>query len=198
MESRTTFSLGRVKGSRIFTGNKTTPVEIKDALIDQKPLEFDIYISTNLTIFQLLKNNNNELVWTDTNINIQPETNTLSIGVVELVEDPTNIEVIITGEAPNQILNFKLAPGPKGDPNTLTIGSVIKGEEASASITGEAPNQILNLVLPKGDKGSLEDALTTDEIARLRKLLTNIVMNDDEQTIEFSRTLKARDFDTYV
>lgn len=43
--------------------------------------------------------------------------------------------------------------GEKGDSNTLTIGTVTKGEEASATITGESPNQILNLVLPKGDKG---------------------------------------------
>ena len=49
--------------------------------------------------------------------------------------------------------------GPKGDDgetgpsNILTIGSVTKGENASATITGTSPNQILNLVLPKGDKG---------------------------------------------
>ncbi len=43
--------------------------------------------------------------------------------------------------------------GDKGDSNILTIGTVEKGEEASASITGDSPNQVLNLVLPKGDKG---------------------------------------------
>lgn len=46
--------------------------------------------------------------------------------------------------------------GPKGDTgpaNTLEIGTVEKGEKASATIIGEAPDQILNLVLPKGDKG---------------------------------------------
>ena len=42
----------------------------------------------------------------------------------------------------------------KGEPNTLTIGEVTKGDEAQASITGESPNQTLNLVLPKGDKGN--------------------------------------------
>lgn len=42
----------------------------------------------------------------------------------------------------------------KGEPNTLTIGEVTKGDEAEASITGESPNQTLNLVLPKGDKGN--------------------------------------------
>lgn len=43
--------------------------------------------------------------------------------------------------------------GETGPANTLKIGTVEKGEEASASITGQAPNQELNLVLPKGDKG---------------------------------------------
>ena len=46
--------------------------------------------------------------------------------------------------------------GPKGDigeSNVLTIGTVLKGEEAGASITGKAPSQVLNLILPKGDTG---------------------------------------------
>ena len=43
--------------------------------------------------------------------------------------------------------------GPAGPANTLSIGIVEKGDEASATITGEAPNQTLNLVLPKGDQG---------------------------------------------
>ena len=38
-------------------------------------------------------------------------------------------------------------------PNTLTIGSVVGGDVASATITGDAPNQVLNLVLPKGERG---------------------------------------------
>lgn len=44
-------------------------------------------------------------------------------------------------------------PGPAGPPNSLSIGTVTKGDDAAASITGEAPEQTLNLVLPKGDKG---------------------------------------------
>lgn len=43
--------------------------------------------------------------------------------------------------------------GDMGLSNVLVIGTVEKGEEASATIIGESPNQILNLVLPKGDKG---------------------------------------------
>jgi hypothetical protein len=43
--------------------------------------------------------------------------------------------------------------GDAGPPNTLSIGTVTGGTNASASITGVAPNQTLNLVLPKGEKG---------------------------------------------
>lgn len=43
--------------------------------------------------------------------------------------------------------------GPAGPANSLTIGSVTSGEEASATIEGESPNQRLNLVLPQGPEG---------------------------------------------
>ena len=49
--------------------------------------------------------------------------------------------------------------GPKGDTgatgpaNTLSIGTVSKGDIAGATITGNAPHQVLNLTLPKGDTG---------------------------------------------
>ena len=95
--------------------------------------------------------------------------NTLSVGEVTKGDDAS---ATITGDAPNQTLNLVLPkgdqgpqgnPGPKGDQgstgpaNTLSIGSVVKGDNASASITGEAPNQTLNLVLPKGDQGAKGD-----------------------------------------
>lgn len=41
--------------------------------------------------------------------------------------------------------------------NKLAIGTVAKGDDASATITGAAPDQTLNLVLPKGDKGDKGD-----------------------------------------
>lgn len=53
----------------------------------------------------------------------------------------------------NSLKGEKGNTGEKGDSNVLTIGTVEKGDTASASITGDSPNQILNLVLPKGDKG---------------------------------------------
>ena len=43
--------------------------------------------------------------------------------------------------------------GDTGPANSLSIGTVAKGDNASATITGDAPSQTLNLVLPKGDKG---------------------------------------------
>ena len=51
--------------------------------------------------------------------------------------------------------------GEAGPPNTLRIGTVTKGENASATITGDSPNQTLNLVLPKGDKGDKGDTGAT-------------------------------------
>lgn len=48
------------------------------------------------------------------------------------------------------------APGEQGlvgPANEITIGTVERGDVASATITGEAPSQTLNLVLPKGDPG---------------------------------------------
>lgn len=47
--------------------------------------------------------------------------------------------------------------GEAGPANTLTVGSVIKGEEAEVTIEGESPNQTINFVLPKGDKGDKGD-----------------------------------------
>lgn len=97
--------------------------------------------------------------------------NSIKIGRVEKGEEAS---VTIVGESPNQILNFVLPIGPKGNTGekgdqgpkgeqgiqgetgattSLSIGRVSSGEEASATIIGEAPDQILNLVLPKGDKG---------------------------------------------
>ena len=51
--------------------------------------------------------------------------------------------------------------GNIGPANTLTIGAVTSGAEASATITGEAPNQVLNLVLKQGDKGNPGDDAPT-------------------------------------
>ena len=74
--------------------------------------------------------------------------------------------VTMTGTATDPVLNFVLPKGDKGDTgNTgaagqtgatpaFTIGTVIKGDNASATITGTTANPVLNLVLPKGDPGA--------------------------------------------
>lgn len=53
-------------------------------------------------------------------------------------------------------IDFRGPIGTQGNPgpaNTLTIGTVSSGTNASATITGISPSQVLNLVLPKGDTG---------------------------------------------
>ena len=78
---------------------------------------------------------------------------------------PATVERSIVGSVYK--LTFGLPSGKKGDPgatgpaNTLTIGTVTSGIEASATITGEAPNQVLNLVLKQGDKGNPGDNAPT-------------------------------------
>ena len=78
---------------------------------------------------------------------------------------PATVEKSIVGSVYK--LTFGLPSGKKGDPgatgpaNTLTIGTVTSGIEASATITGESPNQVLNLVLKQGDKGNPGDNAPT-------------------------------------
>lgn len=59
--------------------------------------------------------------------------------IISIVED-----TVTCGDVVTNLL------GPK---NTLVIGTVSAGEEASATLTGESPNQVLNLVLPRGEQG---------------------------------------------
>ena len=90
--------------------------------------------------------------------------NTLKVGTVTSGSTPS---ATITGTAPNQTISLVLpkgdkgdkgadstVPGPTGQPNSLTIGSVTSAATPSAAITGIAPNQVLNLVLAKGDTGA--------------------------------------------
>lgn len=67
--------------------------------------------------------------------------------------DDVLFQINLTGGAQGQ----KGDTGPAGPANSLSIGTVTKGEQASATITGESPNQTLNLVLPKGDQGMQGD-----------------------------------------
>lgn len=80
--------------------------------------------------------------------------------------------------------------GPKGDDgetgpsNTLTIGSVTKGENASATITGTSPNQILNLVLPKGDKGDKGDTGNAGADAKINGVNSLTIEAGDNITLD--------------
>jgi hypothetical protein len=47
--------------------------------------------------------------------------------------------------------------GPAGLTNSLSIGAVTSGQNASATISGNAPQQTLNLVLPQGPQGPKGD-----------------------------------------
>lgn len=68
-------------------------------------------------------------------------------------DNKTTIEVTKKDGSTQNVKIYDGLKGDKGDPNTLTIGEVVRGDEAYATITGESPNQVLNLTLPKGDKG---------------------------------------------
>ena len=57
--------------------------------------------------------------------------------------------------------------GENGPANTLTIGTVTSGDEASATITGETPNQVLNLILPRGQQGVAGGSMTVTDVNNL-------------------------------
>ncbi len=93
--------------------------------------------------------------------------NTLKIGTVVTGSDAA---ATITGTSPSQTLSLVLpqgatgtqgpqgSVGPSGPANSLSIGTVTKGDDAAATITGTAPSQVLSLTLPKGDAGPTGEA----------------------------------------
>lgn len=69
-----------------------------------------------------------------------------------------NIEVTAVDVAPGNVITIQLpgAPGPRGLPNVLTIGTVTTGaagSNAGVTISGVAPNQVLNFTIPQGIQG---------------------------------------------
>jgi hypothetical protein len=88
--------------------------------------------------------------------------NTIAIGKVVT---GTDAAATLTGVSPSQTLNLTLPQGavgerglqgevgPAGPVNSLSIGTVTKGDNPAATITGTAPSQVLSLTLPKGDRG---------------------------------------------
>ena len=84
--------------------------------------------------------------------------NPLAIRTVIAPDTPATATISSPGRANVSLLT----PGPPGPPNILTIGTVVRGDDASATIEGTSPAQVLSLVLPKGDQGSQY----TDEMAQ--------------------------------
>ena len=87
--------------------------------------------------------------------------NVISITVETL---PAGSQATATYNRTTGTLSLGIPQGEQGNigpANTLTIGTVTSGVEASATITGDAPNQVLNLVLKQGDKGNPGDDAPT-------------------------------------
>jgi hypothetical protein len=101
--------------------------------------------------------------------------NDLTIGTVETGEFGDPAEVTITGDSPEQVLNFVLPPGQQGPANVLTIGTVTAtdpGEDPEVEITGTAPDQTINFVLPRGEVGPEGPAGLPDQSGNTGKYLT--------------------------
>jgi hypothetical protein len=82
--------------------------------------------------------------------------NILTIGTVETGDPGSEAEVTITGDSPEQVLNFVIPEGLTGPANTLTVGDVTATgpeEDPEVSIEGDAPNQTISFVLPRGIQG---------------------------------------------
>jgi len=80
----------------------------------------------------------------------------LTIGTVETGEPGSDAEVEITGDAPDQVINFVIPEGLVGPANTLTVGEVTAvgpEEDPVVTIEGEAPSQTINFALPQGIQG---------------------------------------------
>lgn len=109
----------------------------------------------------------------------------ISIGTVTTLDPNEQATVTKTGTDEEPIFNFGIPKGEKGDigpANTLTIGSVTTGDNASASITGQSPNQTLNLVLPKSSNLIAEKKLeeNTDISSTSGIVIDGFTINEGE------------------
>lgn len=78
------------------------------------------------------------------------------MATIQLNESTYKVNIEFDTQGTVTVLQAKGDKGDQGNPgpaNTLSIGTVTKGDNAAATITGTSPNQTLNLTLPKGDKG---------------------------------------------
>ena len=86
--------------------------------------------------------------------------NVISVTVETL---PAGSQATATYNKTTGALSLGIPQGEQGNigpANTLTIGTVTSGIEASATITGDAPNQVLNLVLQQGEQGDAAPTIT--------------------------------------
>ncbi len=126
--------------------------------------------------------------------------NSLLIGSVTSGDIPN---VTLRGVSPNQVIDFVLAKGPKGDagvqgaagpqgqagpPNVLTIGTVSEapaGTKPSATIVGSSPAQTLNLVLPAGSSAE-KYSLAIGTITEGEEFAATITGDYPNQQINFT------------
>ena len=88
---------------------------------------------------------------------------TLSVISVTVETLPAGSQATASYNEATGTLSLGIPQGEQGNigpANTLTIGTVTSGAEASATITGDAPNQVLNLVLQQGDQGDAAPTIT--------------------------------------
>jgi len=115
--------------------------------------------------------------WPSFHINVPEEGTDLSsaaitpgTGPVRVLQGPQGGSVVGAEDQGDGTIRFVLddgtrtdpmpiTRGPAGPPNSISIGTVTKGDTPYASLIGKAPEQTLNLVLPKGDPGDPEDLI---------------------------------------
>lgn len=96
--------------------------------------------------------------------------NVLSVGDVETLTPGEPGKVTITGDSPEQVVNFWL-PQAEADQISLSAGEVKTlsyGESASASITGDYPDYLVNFAIPAG-KNADDVSLRAGSIEMLPK-----------------------------
>lgn len=94
--------------------------------------------------------------------------NKLKAGLVTLLPAGSQPTVTITGDAPNQTINFGLPASKDGASPTLKVGAVSTlspGSAATAEITGTAPNFIVNFGIPQGATPSAAAAIQTETVS---------------------------------
>lgn len=83
--------------------------------------------------------------------------NNITIGAVNTVANSAGASVSLTGDSPNQVLNFSIPAGKDAVNLNITIGTVTTlspSSQATASLSGTFPNLSLNMGIPAGVSGN--------------------------------------------